>query len=309
MNKSIIYLNLQGRIGNQLFQYALAHVIQLKMKNNYKIVVDDSRVKRNGWVNSLEFYNLPNAQFVHSSVLRRDLLISRTNFLRLFYKICTYFLNYNQKFAFEKLIFKFYERQGVIICENGFIDINFDLLKSNSIYLEGYFQSEKFFYEYKNEIKSLFNGSQFNNLLYYPGIKEIINRNSVCISVKVEHSVGNTIHNVCNLEYWKKAISYIIDKVDNPLFFICSDNVEYVVNNLIDIKKFDCIFQDKNSPAHISLAAMSKCKHFIIGNTSFGWWAQYLSSNSNKIVCAPSKWFAVDMPVDIYQDNWTIIDV
>lgn len=54
---------------------------------------------------------------------------------------------------------------------------------------------------------------------------------------------------------------------------------------------------------------MSECKHFIIGNTTFGWWAQYLSNYKEKIVIAPSQWMKVDMPIDIYQDNWTCIDV
>ena len=62
-------------------------------------------------------------------------------------------------------------------------------------------------------------------------------------------------------------------------------------------------------PVHTSLAAMALCKHFIIGNTSFGWWAQYMSKNKNKIVIAPSKWMRIDMPIDIYQDNWMIIEV
>ena len=85
--------------------------------------------------------------------------------------------------------------------------------------------------------------------------------------------------------------------------------MEYVKEHLIDCSKYDVIEQDKESPVHISLAVMSKCKHFVIGNTSFGWWAQYLSENENKIVVAPSKWMKIEMPIDIYQDDWEIIDV
>ena len=155
----------------------------------------------------------------------------------------------------------------------------------------------------------MFDGSQFPIVEQYTGINEIRKRNSVCISVKVEHNVGSSLYSVCDIEYWKQAISYITENVDNPLFFICSDNVEYVINNLIDTSKFQYIVQDKEMPVHISLSVMAECKHFIIGNTTYGWWAQYLSSNKNKIVVAPSRWMAVDMPIDIYQDEWHLIEV
>ena len=123
----------------------------------------------------------------------------------------------------------------------------------------------------------------------------------------MEHNVGSELYDVCDMEYWKKAIKYITENVENPLFFICSDNVQYVVDNLIDTNQFDYVCQSKDYPVHISLAAMNECKHFIIGNTTFGWWAQYLSKSQNKIVVAPSRWMRVEMPIDIYQEGWHLI--
>lgn len=114
---------------------------------------------------------------------------------------------------------------------------------------------------------------------------------------------------VCDKEYYKKAISLIVERVDNPLFFVCSDNTEYVFEHLIDVNKYDCVVQDPSFPVHISLAVMARSKHFIIGNSTYAWWAQYLCCNPNKIVVAPSRWFGIDMPCDIYMDNWELIDV
>lgn len=197
---------------------------------------------------------------------------------------------------------------GAFFCENGYMNNNIDL--KDDVYLEGFFQSEKYFYEYKDEICELFSPNIFiKELENYKGINELKERNSVCISVKIEHNVGSSLYDVCGIEYWKKAIEYITSNVENPLFFICSDNVEYVLENLIDTKNYDYIVQDRDMPVHISLVAMSQCKHFVIGNTTFGWWAQYLSKNKEKIVIAPSKWMKVEMPIDIYQDNWHVIDV
>ena len=78
---------------------------------------------------------------------------------------------------------------------------------------------------------------------------------------------------------------------------------------MIDASKYDYVVQDKSKPVYVSLAAMSECKNFIIGNTTFGWWAQYLSKTDNKIVVAPSKWMSVDMPIDLYEDGWHLIEV
>lgn len=165
------------------------------------------------------------------------------------------------------------------------------------------------FDSFLNDLLKLFSGRQFSEFFTYPGLEKIQNRNSVCISVKVEHNVGSSMYDVCSMEYWESAIEYITRTVENPLFFICSDNVEYVLRNLIDATKYDYVVQDKNVPVYVSLAVMSECKHFIIGNTTFGWWAQYMSQNPNKIVVAPSKWMAVDMPIDLYENNWHLIEV
>ena len=86
-------------------------------------------------------------------------------------------------------------------------------------------------------------------------------------------------------------------------------NFSYALENLIDTSRFDYVVQDSSMPVHVSLAAMAECKHFVIGNTTFGWWAQYLSENEDRIVVAPSKWMAIDMPIDIYQDGWKLIEV
>lgn len=306
MKKNKIYVMLQGRIGNQLFQYALARKIQTE-KENAIIVMDDSRILNCGWENSLINYNLPNVEYSHKNIVGVNKLFTSQFFIRIIYKIITRKSSYNNKYKIEKKFNKLIGKMGMFICENGYMKPTINLNKP--VYLEGFFQSEKYFIDIKEDIKKMFDSSQFPIVEQYTGINEIRERNSVCISVKVEHNVGSSLYSVCDIEYWKRAINYITENVDNPLFFICSDNVEYVINNLIDTSKFQYIVQDKEMPVHISLSVMAECKHFIIGNTTYGWWAQYLSNNKNKIVVAPSRWMAVDMPIDIYQDEWHLIEV
>lgn len=302
----MIYVRLQGRIGNQLFMYAAAKNFQIERGKNEMILIDDTLVLEKEWKNSLTDYNLENVCYIHN---KNDV---PANYL--LHRMCNKYyyskiqgLDFANKYQAEKRKKKYFEKIGYIACENGYID--FGIPKAKNLMLNGYFQSEKYFAKYKDVILEEFNLDSDALLDAYPGIAELKDRNSVCISIKVEHTVGNKLYDVCSRQYWEKAIEYITQHVDNPLFFVCSDNVEYVKEKYIDCEKYDVICQDQASPVHISLAAMSKCKHFIIGNTSFGWWAQYLNQSDEKIVVVPSRWTGVDMPVDIYLDDFTTIDV
>lgn len=307
LEKSNIYIPLQGRIGNQLFQYAYARKIQIEKGNNSKIIIDDSDVLRCNWENSLVYYNLPNVEFIHDSIAKKRYFFTVQSLIRNIYKTLTKIMDYNTKYEFEKRIQHFLNKNGLVLCENGYIETHLNLQKPN--YLEGYFQSEKYFLKYGQEIRETLAKCFTKQVDCYPNIEEIRNRNTVCISVKVEHNVGSSMYSVCGLDYWKRAISYITANVENPMFFICSDNISYVLENLINADIYDYVVQDMNYPVHISLAAMAESKHFIIGNTTFGWWAQYLSKNESKIVVAPSRWMAIDMPIDIYQPEWHLIRV
>ena len=307
MNKNTIYLPLQGRIGNQLFQYAFARAIQLKMPKNTKIIMDDSDIVRCKWENSLVYYDLPNVEYIHDSIIEKEYIYSSQYFLRNVYRLFTRNKDFVKKYEIENKLNKFFNKEGMFFCENGYIESHLNYNKP--IYIEGYFQSQKYFNDIKPDLINLFDGKQFEGYEEYPDIQTLRNRNSVCISVKVEHNVGSSMYDVCTMSYWKQAIEYIIETVENPLFFICSDNVDYVLEHLIDSSKFDYVVQDKTKPVYVSLSVMSECKHFIIGNTTFGWWAQYLSKFEDKIVIAPSKWMAVDMPIDLYEDNWHLINV
>lgn len=306
MRNHAIYLILQGRIGNQLFQYAFARHLQLKLDPYCEIVIDDSRVLNQGWENSLVNYNLPNVRYTHEDTMSKN-RFSKQFLLRGIYKLATMRCDYMTKFLIEKRFNKFANKWDVFLCENGYMENALSF--KHDILLDGFFQSEKYFYDNRELIKETLSGRQFAELDSYPGIQEIRNRNSVCISVKVEHNIGSSLYDVCSINYWKSAIDAIVEQVENPLFFICSDNVSFVLENLIDASRFDYIVQDVKEPVHVSLAAMSECKHFIIGNTTYGWWAQYLSKNKDKIVIAPSKWMAIEMPIDIYQGDWTLVTV
>lgn len=305
MKKREIYLILRGRIGNQLFMYAFAREIQKQLGDEAEIIIDDREVLNLNWENSLTNYDLKNVRYVHDNTeLKYFKWKIRFFILSIVSKFCNFKASYNQKKKREDFFKPFMNLFGILLCENGYSQFN--LKGKNKYLLFGYFQSEKYFPSVKDELIAIFS---CNGNPCYPDSEVLKNSNSVCISIKIEHNIGSSLYAVCGKNYWEEAISYILSKVESPVFFICSDDVEFVKNNLIDCTRYKVIFQDKKQPVYKTLAAMSLCKHFIIGNTSFGWWAQYMCMNPIKITVAPSKWMLVDMPIDIYQKDWHLIDV
>lgn len=311
----MIYLKLRGRIGNQLFMYATARTIQWLKGDDDTIVIEDYKNQANDslvYENSLVNYPLHNVEFVHDLSIWHSVKLLPLRIKWLFIsRLMENTKNFEKKYMISQKYQWFYNRCGVFHIQDGYVPYPSKFKKN--VYVDGYFQSEKFFEPIKNEIKETFLLKEETDNCGYPNIDKIRERNTICISAKVQHNVGNKMYDVCDMDYYAKAINYMTEHVDNPLFFICSDDVEYVKENLIDTSKYDVVCQDSKYPVHISLAVMALCKHFIIGNTSFGWWAQYLSEHEDKIVVAPSKWYGAEIPQEIYkviyQDNWTLIEV
>lgn len=306
MNKKRIYIFLKGRMGNQLFIYAFGRRIQKQIGGNTELIIDDSEVIQRNWENSLLNFNLPNVRYVHN---RRELFsftwIAKFILMKVAERFCNFRSSYTEKFKREKRIKPMLEFFGILKCENGFLEFNIRH-SIKTFLINGYFQSERYFDSIKEEIQETF---LMKNVLQYPNIDLLKASNSICVSVRLGDYVGNSLYEICGEKYWKEAISYILEEIPEPVFFVCSDNIEYVKNNLIDSKKYRVVFQDITQPVHSSLAAMAHCKHFIIANSSFSWWAQYLSVYKDKIVVAPNQWMLVDMPIDIYQEHWHLIDV
>ncbi len=302
----MIYVDLKGRIGNQLFIYAFAEALRKERGRNEKIIFCDYPILQMNWVNSLEYYNLENVEFEHGEIHEIGMRIRR-RILGCLYRLFTNSDDYTSISKFEKKVQPILSCLGIVALQDGYLNISCP--SSKNIYVTGYFQSAKFFEKIDYFIVSKFRLEDRIISLQNKDVDLIKSRNSVCISIKVEHNVGNYIYDVCTKEYWENAIDYIIEKVENPLFFICSDNVDYVKENLINTEKYDTLCQDMSLPVHLSLAIMGNCKHFLIGNTTFGWWAQHISNYKDKIVVAPSRWYNIDLPVDIYEPGWKLIEV
>ena len=132
--------------------------------------------------------------------------------------------------------------------------------------------------------------------------------NSVCVHIRRGDYTYLKNYQVCSIAYYLKAMEIMKGKIKEPKFYIFSDDIEWVKKNIdFDV---DVTYIDKNNTSYEELRLMYSCKHFIISNSSFSWWAQYLSTNKNKVVISPNIWYQnKNQPQDMILDYFTTIDV
>lgn len=176
-------------------------------------------------------------------------------------------------------------------------------------YLVGYWQSEKYFQDAEQIIRAdLSFALPMSNRNAQIG-EEMLRVNSISLHVRrgdyVSNSKTKATHGACSLDYYHAAVRYMAERVECPHFFIFSDDMAWVKNELkLD---FPCqyIEHNKGSESYNDMRLMSLCSHHIIANSSFSWWGAWLNPKSDKIVVAPQKWFAKDnITIDLYPHGW-----
>ncbi len=158
-------------------------------------------------------------------------------------------------------------------------------------YLDGYFQDENIFKEHRDLILKVFkfkNELTPKNKVLADQIKSI---NSVSVHIRRGDYLVACYNDILSNYYYNHAMDYIASKVENPHFYIFSDDIEWVKKNLRI--KYPHTFVDNNrekESADQDMHLMSLCKHNIIANSTFSWWGAWLNQNPEKIVLVPRVW-------------------
>jgi hypothetical protein len=179
-------------------------------------------------------------------------------------------------------------------------------------YLVGYWQTENYFMNVQSEIRKDFTFKSLPLDRNAKLVEQITAVNSVSLHVRrgdyVSNPKASSVHCLCSLDYYKSAINYIAERVEQPNFFIFSDDIEWVKKHLKI--NFACQFIDHNHGAesYNDMRLMSLCRHNIIANSSFSWWGAWLNSNHKKIVVSPEKWFKSNANIDnLIPNGWVSI--
>jgi len=215
--------------------------------------------------------------------------------------------------TFKKNIIKVMCRMGFVkeyYEKKIFIFDNETVLQADKlIYFNGYWQSHHYTDLIRQELIHSFVPTSDISRVNSKITSEIILRQSVAVHIRrgdyAENSDARNIHGLCTLEYYYLSINYIRQKIQDPVFYIFSDDSDWVKRSLNLKGKVYYISHNKGSMAYWDLMLMKKCKYFILANSTFSWWGAYLSEYQNKIVIAPEKWNNLNLDkMELIPDSW-----
>lgn len=314
----MIYIDFNGRCGDQFFQYAFARKIQLYLNNSEPLQFNFFNQKRwkekindESFKNDLELFNITKNNsfisenrniFVYGSKKQRSLL-NRYGFWR----------KVSQKLKFP-IICKIFQRK---LQKNGIFheDEYFSFLsypkKGVDIFLRGYF--EDFRYYEDDKLRSLLKDelTPLNNTVDLDFLELIKSSEPVCVSMRSWKEVSgfkDVINSrfICDKNYFYSAMKKMKEMMPNCKFFVFSDDMQFARDNVS--QEFDVIFEKEGYSLTEKILLMTSCKHFILSNSSFSWWMQYLSYGSNKITISPMRWYTDKDDRRIINDDWIKIE-
>jgi hypothetical protein len=291
-----------GGFGNQMFQYAFGR--HLSLRHQTPLLID---------INFL-LDRSPKKFFVYRdydlSVFNLKVDIANKADLKEFNLKKESMLNRFKKINVQKKIINFDADKYYNITETGFAFNPLYLTLPKNVYLEGFWQCQKYFIDIEHQIREDFTFKKPLNNEAKTMADKIKSVNSVCINIRrgfVKNLKERLFHGFLGLDYINKAVQIIVDKVDKPHFFIFSDDIEWCKENIKIDKSFDFVehnYAGEKFSTYLQL--MILCNHFIIPNSSFAWWAAWLNRNPNKIVVAPKKYFRTPFKdtSDVIPEDW-----
>jgi hypothetical protein len=261
----VIIVKLQGGLGNQMFQYAAGK--SLAQKKSTLIVLD------------LEWYK---QNFGPESTART-------------YELSCFDLHCFTRCVKSKLASLAVSFSATDYKEPHFhFDPGFFHLPRHAV-LNGYFQSDKYFKDIRDILLKEFawkNEPQGKNLSLFEEIRQT--PGSISLHIRRCDYMTNEnvakVHGITEMSYYEAGVKAMAQKINNPKFYIFSDEPEWCRQNLKLNHPAEYISNHGRGSEDMRL--MKECRHHIIANSSFSWWGAWLNENPDKLVITPKKWFS-----------------
>jgi len=258
-----------GGLGSQMMAYAA----YLKFKEQYKeLILDYSDYRYNEAHNGEQLSKLFGIYGSELNYFWRTVWRSRNCFVKAFRKMLTgtHILKFvrPEKFNYDETVFNM---RGNILFHQCWI-------------------SPKYFEGFEEKIKNIYKFPEMTEEKNLEIAKKIRSTDSVCIHVRRgDYLKEPPLAGLAGLDFYAKALKLIEEKIENPTYFVFSDDMKWCKENL-KLKNVEYVDWNKKENSFRDMQLMSICKHNIIPNSSFGWWGAWLNDNLNKIVICPERW-------------------
>ena len=269
----MIIIKISDGFGNQLFMYACGYAAAKQL--NTKLILDTSYLD----TSKLRNYELDKLNICYYKQFSTAWI--KPHFLKILYR---------------KLVHLFMRLRYPIL----YYQPEFSQVKNNC-YLHGNYVTERFFKKYRSDLLQLFTPKYGLS----EGCKRYIQQVKSCNSVAVHIRRGDYVKmgNCLDYTYYQKAFEYIGKYVKNTLFFVFSDDLEYAQQmfNRNEQKNIEYIKYVSDNTTIDDFFIMKSCKHIIMANSSFSWWAAWLNENCEKMILYPEL---KTEKHDIYPKEW-----
>jgi hypothetical protein len=170
------------------------------------------------------------------------------------------------------------------------------LAVEGSLILDGYWQTERYFSDHRPLIEQTFDWAHAAKGVASDSMIEMIESpRSVAVHVRrgdyVRETTTNAFHGVCEPDYYTRASAIILEHVTQPHFFIFSDDIDWAEANVPLPGERTVVRHARAVAPHVDMWLMSRCRHAIIANSSYSWWAAWLTERPGKCIVAPRAWF------------------
>lgn len=301
-------VKINGGLGNQMFQFAFYKALQ--HSNNNEVFIDLSAYQGKQFQDGI---NLLHNGFELSELFS---ITYQEAPLKDVKKLSTQPTN-----LLNRVLRKYFTKKTHFIDKNfGFNEELISKSLPSNIYLEGYWQTEKYFSHIKDEILRDFS---FKTPLSKKNLDILEDAGTETASIHIRRGdyLKTQTLNVCSKDYYLNAIKLLFSKANPKSILIFSDDIpwcksdlklEEYLDSILEIKDVRVYYIDWNTgkDSYQDMQLMSKCKYHIIANSSFSWWGAYLDPNPEKIVIAPSVWNLRELNPSIdryYKNSYTDI--
>lgn len=286
----MITVKLSGGLGNQMFQYALGRC--LAEKNKTKLKLDISGL----------LHRLPKKNFTYRNFVLDGFKVNY--YLNFFSWVARFTGLHSLLFIISYGYLCLQNRIRPTIVERDAFDFNKEILNlKDGVYLDGSWQNESYFKEIETMLRTEFQLSDNLDIDESDWLKSINESNSVAIHIRRGDYVSLNLDRVCSLNYYSLAMAHIRSKINDVHFFIFSDDPKWAEENFKELNMNIVSTEEYRSPC-VDMYLMSQCKHQIIANSTFSWWAAWLNTNPEKIVVAPKFWNKKDYSPSPVLANW-----